>query len=200
MTGIQITALVPRKVIIPYGEFPQRLTAHLARNPNTQALEATGQTLRTASAISLQSLEAFIRQVCAWGDYSGIAGRVLKNNTSAKILANMNGAIAKLNSSPPDLVGGLESVMQIKHLGQVSFASKHLRFFLPESCPVLDSILSERLLYEMTPSGYGDFCTACKKMADELNQANIPCSFPGSPNWRPSDVEAALYAWVNDWK
>jgi hypothetical protein len=199
MNGIQITALVQRKVVIPYADFPRLLTAHLTRNPNTQTLESNGRAIRTSTTMTWQMLEPFIRQVCSWGDYSGIAGRVIKNNARLTIIAKMKAAIAKLNAATPDLIGALKNVLEIKQLG-VSFASKHLRFFLPEYCVVLDSILSDRLFYEMTPEAYGDFCIACKNIANELNQANIPCSFPGSSSWRASDVEAALYAWVNDWR
>ncbi len=136
-----------------------------------------------------------------WGDYAGISGRVLKttNNTRAKIENKVGGAILQLNSTPPDIVGALRSILGIKGLG-VSFASKHLRFLFPEHCPVLDSMLSSRLFYDLTADDYGKFAAACKGMADELNGARIATTLPGQSTWRPSDVEAALYAWVNEWE
>jgi hypothetical protein len=145
------------------------------------------------------SLEAFIKQVCTWGGYTGISGRILKNNSHNTIMGKVDSAIRKLQLTAPDLVGALESMTQIKGLG-VSFATKHLRFLFPEYCPVLDSTLSCRLLYELSTNGYESFAAACKNIAGELNNANIVSTFPGKPSWRPSDVEAALYAWTNEWR
>jgi hypothetical protein len=129
-------------------------------------------------------------------------GRVLnsKNNTRTKIESKVGSAILLLSSTPPDLAGALNSMREIKELGQVPFASKHLRFLFPEYCPVLDSILSRRLPYDLSTDGYVRFASTCEGMADQLNSAKIVSPFPGKPSWRPSDVEAALYAWANEWK
>jgi len=211
MSGIRITALVKQQVFIPHGDFPALLTAHLdqtSKKPDgtiapygTVPLESRGDALRRSNPMNWADLKAFIKDVCSWGDYAGISGRVLKttNNARAKIEGKVGEAILRLSSTPPDIVGALRSMMEIKGLG-VSFASKHLRFLFPEHCPVLDSILSNRLFYELTADDYGKFAAACNGMADELNSAQIPTSFPGQSTWRPSDVEAALYAWVNEWR
>ncbi len=205
MNGISITALVKQQVIIPHSDFPILLTAHLNQSnkglKGTQPLEADGYALRTSSPMEWANLEAFIKDVCRWGDYAGISGRVLKskNNARAKIQRKVGDAILQLSSAVPDIVGALRSMMEIKGLG-VSFASKHLRFLFPEHCPVLDSILSSRLFYELSADDYGRFAAACKRMAAELNSAKIDTTFPGQSGWRPSDVEAALYAWINEWK
>lgn len=198
MSGsIRITAMVRRQAVIAYTEFPQHLQAHLARNTNTQAIEAKGAALRASAAIVWADLEVFINEVCEWGGYSGISGRVLKRNTHASIKSNVESVISKLRN-PPDLVGALKAMTEIKELG-VSFASKHLRFLCPEYCPVLDSILSDHLFYERSLEGYKAFATTCNLMALELNDASIGCPFPGKTSWRPCDVEAALYAWVMEW-
>src|SRR5713226_6520946 len=204
MNGIPITALVKQQVIIPHAEFPSLLNAHLNRNPGpkgTVALENRGHALRTSAPMKWADLEAFIKDACRWGDYAGISGRVLKSKTNAraKIEGKVGDAILRLSATPPDLVGALKTMTEIKGLG-VSFASKHLRFLFPEYCPVLDSILSGRLFYELSVDGYRSFAAACKRMAAELNSAKIDTTFPGQSGWRPSDVEAALYAWINEWK
>src|SRR5207248_9192106 len=93
----------------------------------------------------------------------------------------------------------LESMTEIKHLG-VSFASKHLRCLFPEYCPVLDSILSNRLFYELSASGYKSFATACNDIAEELNGTNVVCSMLGRQSWESSDVESARCAWETDEK
>jgi len=208
MDGFPITALLKQQVILLHSDFPVLLTAHLRQSnkagPNvpkgTQALEADGYTLRTSSPMVWANLEAFIKDVCRWGDYAGISGRVLKNNARSHIKSKVGNAISLLSFTPPDLAGALNSVREIKGLGSVSFASKHLRFLFPEHCPVLDSILSSRLLYDLSTDGYLLFASACQAMAEELNKAKISTTFPGQSFWRPSDVEAALYAWVNEWK
>ena len=143
--SIQITALVRQKAIIPHADFPDLLQAFLDTDDNskrTQALEASGYALRTNTQMKWDKLESFIKDVCRWGDYAGVYGRVLnpKNNPRSKIELKVRSAISLLNSTPPDLIGALESMTEIKHLG-VSFASKHLRCLFPEYCPVLDSIL-----------------------------------------------------------
>ena len=205
MNGISITALVKQQRIIPHSDFPILLTAHLNQSNSgnvpkgTQALEADGYTLRTSSPMVWANLKAFIKDVCRWGDYAGISGRVLKNNANGHIVNKVGNAISLLSSTPPDLAGALNSMREIKGLG-VPFASKHLRFLFPEYCPVLDSILSCRLLYDLSTDGYVQFASACKGIADQLNSARIGTTFPGQSIWRPSDVEAALYAWVNEWK
>jgi hypothetical protein len=48
----------------------------------------------------------------------------------------------------------------------VSFASKHLKFLAPEKAVVLDSIVSKRLGYELTPDGYQAFLNDCRRIRD----------------------------------
>jgi len=112
----------------------------------------------------------------------------------------MRDAISQLGSNQPDPVTALNKMLEIKGL-DVSFASKHLRFLFPKYCPTLDSILSFRLGYKPSPRGYGSFVRKCNEIAHELNNAKIEIAsiFPGQIDWRPSDVEAALFAWVNGW-
>src|SRR5580692_10335362 len=123
--SIQITALVRQRAIIPHADFPYLLSAHLNRNKGpkgTVALENRGYALRTSAAMKWADLEAFVKDVCRWGDYAGISGRVLKktNNSSTKVTDKVGGAILQLSSTPPDLVGALHKMTEIKGLG-VSF-------------------------------------------------------------------------------
>jgi hypothetical protein len=46
---------------------------------------------------------------------------------------------------------------------------------------------------------YKSFAATCADIAAELNQAGIASPFPSKSSWRPSDVEAALFAWANEW-
>jgi hypothetical protein len=67
-----------------------------------------------------EDLKAFIRGVCAWGDYAAIADRVLQENASGDIERKVGNAISVLSSRSPDLVGGLKSMLEIKELGVVT--------------------------------------------------------------------------------
>src|SRR5437016_14121547 len=108
--SIQITALVRQKASIPHADFPDLLQAFLDTDDNskrTQALEASGYALRTNTQMKWDKLETFIKDVCRWGDYAGVYGRVLnpKNNPRSKIELKVRSAISLLNSTPPDLIG-----------------------------------------------------------------------------------------------
>jgi len=103
--SIQITALVRQKAIIPHADFPDLLQAFLDTDDNskrTQALEASGYALRTNTQMKWDKLESFIKDVCRWGDYAGVYGRVLnpKNNPRSKIELKVRSDLAtQLHSS-----------------------------------------------------------------------------------------------------
>jgi hypothetical protein len=141
-----------------------------------------------------------MKKVAEWAGKTGprvVLGQVLKGSKT-QIESNVRDAIAQLRSDKPNLVAALKKMNEVDGLG-ISFASKHLRLLFPEYCPVLDSILSCRLGYALTADGYGAFARRCTEIAGELNRAQIASTFPGRTDWRPSDVEAALFAWVNGW-
>ena len=146
-------------------------------------------------------LEAFMKEVGEWAGQTGprvILGQVLKGN-AIEIMGKVSDAIAQLKLDKPNPTAALKKMDEVKGL-DVSFASKHLRLLFPEYCPVLDSILSFRLGYAPTADGYGAFARRCTEIAGELNRAQIASTFPGRTDWRPSDVEAALFARINGWR
>lgn len=199
--SVQITALLWQKVAIPYADFPVLLAAYLKQNPSTPEVEQLGLALRASDPMKWDDLEAFMKKVGEWAGKTGprvILGQVLRGNT-IEIGRKVRDAIAHLRSAKPDPVAALEEMDKVKGL-DVSFASKHLRMLFPEYCPVLDSILSCRLGYAPTADGYGAFARRCTAIAGELNRTQITSTFPGRTDWRPSDVEAALFAWVNGWR
>jgi len=197
--SIQITALVWQQVTIPYADFPVLLAAHLKQYPGTPEVERLGLALRESDPMKWDDLETFIKKVCEWAGQTGprVLGQVLKGSKT-EIESNVRDAIAQLRSAKPDPAAAVGKMNEVKGLG-ISFASKHLRLLFPEYCPVLDSILSCRLDYALTADGYGAFARRCTEIAGELNRAQIASTFPGRTDWRPSDVEAALFAWVNGW-
>jgi hypothetical protein len=199
--SIQITALVWQQVTIPHADFPVLLAAFLRENPSTPAAERLGLALRESDPMKWDDLETFMKKVGEWAGKTGprvVLGQVLKGNTS-EIKDKVRDAIAQLKSDKPNPAAALRKMDEVKGL-DISFASKHLRLLFPEYCPVLDSILSCRLGHALTADGYEEFARRCTEIAGELNRAQIPSTFPGRTDWRPSDVEAALFAWVNGWR
>jgi hypothetical protein len=91
-----------------------------------------------------------IKKVCGWGGYSGVSGRVLRDNTVSELCALMARALSRVKEG--DVCGGLSSLLEIKGLG-VSFASKHLKFIAPDRAVVLDSVISSRLGYPLSLIG-----------------------------------------------
>lgn len=211
--SIQITALVWQQVTIPYTDFPVLLTAFLNQNRTaflnqnriTKEAEELGRALRESDPMNWDNLETFMKKVGEWAGKTGprvVLGQVLKGNTNEikdEIKGKVRDAIAQLKSDKPNPAAALRKMVETRGL-DISFASKHLRLLFPEYCPVLDSILSCRLGYALTTDGYEAFARRCTEIASELNRAQIASTFPGRTDWRPSDVEAALFAWVNGWR
>jgi hypothetical protein len=178
-------------------EFHKLVEKHLRRYPDTPDLETEGSRLRSAD-FEEQQLESFIRRVCTWGGYPGIGGRTVNQNSKAKIGMCFRSAMAKLESDIPNISGALYEVNRIRSLGKPSFASKHLRFLRPDICPILDSIVSDRLNYPFTIYGYQALASDCAKIAVSLqdNQITNPRHREGN-RWYISDVEMAIFSYLN---
>lgn len=176
--------------------FPSLLRAHMRKFTNTMEIEESGWLL-SKSDFRKEDISKFIKDVCLWGRYAGVAGRVIKRNELGLIRSAFRGALSHLESAQPCLASALKEVNRVKALGKVSFASKHLRFLKPEICPVYDSVLANAFPYPFTPHGYAQFSADCLCIANALREAGID-----NPNnresgaWYCSDVEAALYAHV----
>lgn len=179
---------------IPLTAFPELVRRHLSRYTTTRELEEEAATLRRGY-FSEQDLRRFIQHVCTWGGYPGIAGRVLKENPIEAIKAQFHRALTKLESSPPDVQGALQSINCIRQLGSPSFASKHLRFLRPDICPILDTIVSNGLSYRPTTQGYKQLSEDCIRVAAALrgNQIVNPMARQ-EDRWFAADVEMALFA------
>jgi hypothetical protein len=151
-------------------------------------------------------LEKFIRGVCDWGNYPGIAERVIKNNHPLQIRKAFQGAVACLRKPVPDPVNALAALNQLHGLGQPSFASKHLRFLRPDICPVLDDGRICTASWRYAPSvlgytydshGYRDWVRDCKRISRRLQRLGIsnPVKRP-SGHWYAADVDAGLWLYL----
>src|SRR6266849_5754677 len=108
---------------VPIRLVTQLVELHLAKVEGTQALEASGLLLRSARFAS-DRLPQFIREVCKWGGYAGIAGRVLKNNSLEMIRSRFVQAVAALDARGDPAarnVEALEAVNELHGLGRPSF-------------------------------------------------------------------------------
>lgn len=199
------TVTFPNATLL-FHEFPGLVTRHL-KEIDSGLRETEGTQKRELEGILLQSndfptadLERFIRHVCRWGGYPGIAGRILKQNRIVNIRTHFISASNILSSSIPNVQGALQAINHIRQLGSTSFATKHLRFLRPDVCPVLDSIISKKLGYSLSPNGYKQFSDDCTRIAKALQVYAV--SNPMNRNndrWFAADVEMALFARLNNW-
>jgi len=179
-------------------DFTELVELHLSNVQNTRELEHEAGRLCAAGFADKEQLAEFIREVCVWGGYAGIAGRVLnkENNPPPTISRQFITVTQAMNSEEPDIQGAWYALNQIKHLGP-SFASKHLRFLRPDVCPVLDGVISQ-LGYAMNSSGYKQLSDDCLRIAEALQQYRISNPMDReSGKWFAADVEMALFAYLS---
>ena len=191
---VKANSVVFGKTTIPLTKFTGLVEKHLCTVPETRDLEREGARLRAVD-FSEPDLERFVRRVCKWGGYAGTAGRVINQNPSTKISEQFRSANSALEMNPPNVTGALREINRIKHLGRPSFASKHLRCLRPDVCPILDSIVSEKLNYAYNVRGYGQLSKDCLRVAEALQALGIPNPMHREQgSWYAADVEMALFA------
>jgi len=184
---------------ISLDRFPILIEEHRRRYPDTFQLEQAGDAL-IENGLTAEGVIGFVRDVCGWGGYAGIGGRVLKNNPPQTITDSFQEALAHLEERPRRFGLALACINRLHGLGSPSFASKHLRFLRPDVCPVYDSILRDALPYAYDSDGYDAFAQDCVTIADHLREAQVPNAVDRvGGEWYAADVEAAIYAHVNQW-
>jgi hypothetical protein len=178
---------------LPLKNANQLLAQHLLLNPTTQTLEAEASAL-AEEGFPWQEVPGFVKRVCSWGGYAGIAGRVLKHNSVDSIADALRDAWGILEADPSGHDRALLRLNSVHGLGTPSFASKHLRFIKPELCPVFDSELHQVLPYSFDGAGYAQFSQDCLTLAKHLNKSGLAGTTHRSGGvWYASDVEASLY-------
>jgi len=172
----------------------------LKQAPDTLDLENFALDIRQHDFQDQGQVREFVQRVCKWGNYHGIATRVLQDNTLEQIATTFRRATTVLEQQEPDIGNALQIVSELNHLGY-SFASKHLRILFPNLCPVLDSIISERMFYPNDIEGYRTFGTDCTMIAGFLTNEAIPHpTVARQGTWYPADVEASIYAFLRGWE
>jgi hypothetical protein len=198
MTVFRINEGVMLGTTIPLDRFPTLIAEHVRRYPDTDRVERIGIGL-AADGFTPKTVVEFVTEVCRWGGYAGIGGRVLRNNEPDVILRSLQEALGHLNEHPPRFSLALACVNRLYGLGSPSFASKHLRFLRPEICPVYDAVLRDALPYPFDPDGYEEFAQDCQTIARYLREAQINPAPREDDGWYAADVEAALFVHVNQW-
>lgn len=178
------------------GDFFSALTRYLSpkrRTGRTLKIEQEAAQLAARAFADDADLAEFVKTVCWWGGYSGIWGRVLKENNLEEIRTCLIAAKAAVEQETPDLQTAIREVRALQSLG-LSFASKHLRLLWPRHCPVLDSQLHEQLGYPMNSTGYITFAQHCREVATFLKLEGVANpARGGQPEWYVADVEAAVF-------
>jgi len=112
--------------VINLTEFPE-LLLRFQRNvpgrpnaPTTVDIEKQGELLAQHD-FSDRELEEFIRKVCSWGGYPGVAQRIINKNPSELLTSSFRAAHAAAHGGR--VVAALEDLLQVNQLA-VSFASK----------------------------------------------------------------------------
>jgi hypothetical protein len=169
------------------------LNKHLAENPTTQPLESQASAL-AARDFPVKEVPSFVKAVCTWGNYAGIAARVLKNNSTKEIASAFRDALKLMSESPNSQALALTRINQVHGLGTPSFGSKHLRFLKPEHCPVFDSVLQRVLPYSFDAAGYALFAQDCIRISAALEaRGSASATHRALGRWYAADVEGAIY-------
>ena len=184
--------------ILHLSKFPNFVNGHLTRYPTTKYLELEAINLKSTN-FNEEQLGKFIRHVCIWGGYAGIGARILSQNPFIYIKNHFINAMKILDTINPDVKKALLEINNIRNLGSPSFASKHLRFLKPDICPILDSIISDKLDYEYDAQGYKCLSDDCLIVADKLQAAGIFNPMERDRGrWFAADVEMAIFSFINN--
>lgn len=169
--------------------FIDRLQRHRREFLDSDSLEAAAAQL---AGDDFRGTRRFLRQVCRWGGYYGIAVRVAASNPDDDIRNAFSCAHEKLERDDP--VAALRAINRLRGLGRPAFASKFLRFMRPQSAAILDSVISRATGFRLNVQGYANLLQACHGAAAHLAGVGVLCPIRPNGQWYVADIEAALYA------
>jgi hypothetical protein len=173
-------------------DVPDRIRRHRIEYPDTEVLEHAAAHLAQVDFGPAASLR-FLRQVCRWGGYYGIAARVRNDNPPEELIGQaLKAAWQQLEDG--SAVRALYQVNQLKGLGRPSFASKLLRFLAPRRAAILDAVICQGTGFPPSLAGYGQLIAACRHAAEQLVAAGIFNPVRPDGAWYVADIEAAFYA------
>ena len=159
--------------------------------PKTQAVLEARQKLQPIAAAQPKDALTFSQAVCAWGGGTRVfskmmaahPGRGEQRALGEQILA----WLARASQNDCSVREAITLGAAIHGLG-VSFASKHLRMFLPGRYVTLDEIIAAGVGYAPTAAGYSLFMTELLQLRERLNMRD--------PRWdrrSAGDLENAIF-------
>ena len=184
-------AILVVRLSLSLQEFPALLARHRVSDPSTDEVERLAAKY-VADGFPARLTKEFVTRVCHWGNYDGIRGKVFLHNSLDCVRHAFRKGYDELQAGNP--AQAIREVTEIHGLG-ISFASKHLKFLDPKRAVVLDSIISGRLGYPLSPAGYAELVEDCATIREMLNSRKVvPLS--GPKTWRISDVEMAIFKYL----
>lgn len=165
------------------------LLRHRIEYPDAIRLEALGADL-IQNNFEPNVAKEFVRQVCEWGRGHRFVGRAVDRNSPPDIASALKkGYALALEDQEGEAVA---RIAQLAYLGQ-SFASKQLRFLVPDRAVILDSVIRTRMGYTETVEGYREFLEDCRAIL-KLAKASDRISREFRERLRVCDIETALFA------
>src|ERR1700738_2051324 len=100
------------RTLMELDEFPAYLENFLRLYPDTLLIEGKAERLIQLD-FEFSALSDFIQQVCTWGKYSAVAGRILSHNEPLVIREAFRSAYLITAS---DVIGGLRTLTNLNQL------------------------------------------------------------------------------------
>ena len=186
------SCLDPSEIPFFIEKIPYLLECHQKEYPKTKKVEKLAKKLIGSDFEPTKSVE-FVKKVCKWAGKTGnrVRGQVIPNNTPEQIAYAL--CEGYTSASYGCVAEGVGCISSLHGLGQ-SYASKMLRFLLPDSAVILDKKIRDECDFSETVHGYKKFLEHCLYLR---KQANDSQKFPNDlKNLRVCDIEAALFMYI----
>ncbi len=177
-------------------EVPCLLKKHAKEFADTdldpQKIEAFAREV-VSNGFNREGAKELLLMVCEWGRGHRNLKRVNEFNDAEDVAKIMKASFC--HAMAECYATALKTMRQLKRIGR-SFASKLLRFLLPERAVIMDSVIRTRLGYPDSDSGYVEFRDECQNLLDKIREHHArkdeSCTF------RICDIEAALYTKIRE--
>jgi hypothetical protein len=198
---------------IPTNLLSEHLRACLHKDPSTWSLEMCGASVLFATQqreLTDFAAKSFIAGVVSWG------GNLydMWNNINSKwtekghtqLLREVCASVSQLKVLPVESYSD-EFVSEVLsealsrqasfHNMRTSYASKVIRFLVPEFSAVFDNkVVGETLGLEASPENYLEYSRRCRELAKLLTEMNVVHPRRDRSKWFPADIDQALFAAV----
>ena len=173
-------------------KIPCLLECHQRQYPGAKELERIAKKLINNKFQPTESVE-FVKKVCKWSKgYGFVLQKTIPDNNKPEEIAS---ALCEAYViAQKDAARGVERIKKLQEVGQ-SFASKMLRFLLPDHAVILDRIIRDKCDYKETVHGYTKFLKFCQDLRKQARRSQkLPANLRG--RLRICDIEAALFVYI----